>query len=107
MELLGFTIRRTPPVLTGADADVLESAVHALGRRVSALESRLEAVDQALSAARIERADWLERIEHLYNRIRTRAQRAAQKDEQAALLDPPEQVSVRGDVLALRRQLNR
>lgn len=98
--LLGFTIRRTaPPVITGAD--VLEDAVAALARRVNALETALDTQSRHLDADRLERADWLERLERLYARVRVRQQRAKDADEQASLLDPPEAIKP-GDLASIR-----
>ena len=80
------------------DDDGWEKALAAVAERVRKLE-------EARAADQVERADWAERIERLFNRVRmagTRANRGKTPDpDQASLLDPPEQI---GSLTALRRK---
>ena len=72
---------------------------------LSRVEARVRALEEARAADQVERADWAERIERLFNRVRMASTRASRgkgaDDDQASLLDPPEQV---GSLTALRRK---
>lgn len=80
----------------GMDREPTGKAVEALAARVRALEESTAGLTAQHAA---DRAEWLDKIERAYHRLRARQQR---QDEQAALQDPPELTGTLDVVRSLR-----
>lgn len=94
---LAFTLGRATfcvmPLWFGAQDDGWRKALESVQER---LEARIRALEEGRAADQVERADWAERMERLFHRVRMASARANRgqtpADDQAPLLDPPEQL---------------
>jgi hypothetical protein len=72
------------------------------------LDARVLALEEERAATRVERADWAERLERLFHRVRMANAREARgrtpTDDQDVFQQPPEQVSDLDSIRAIRRK---